>query len=199
MFAAEVGDESVFGSETAAVAEESSLPCVSESVSADNGGDDRARISGSSERATKFVNVLGRNLREETDDFCRSCLGFAGTSGTSGNSGGEALVNADSVPSCQLEDIEGFRERGETPFPTLFDPSDESPTGDVLGELSTGDDAISGRIEAGFVLTDSCGRNRAAPGYRMLGGRTGCSKMELWFGDQYNSPLPGPASGWRQR
>jgi hypothetical protein len=186
--------------EEARLFDESSRLCVSKSLCADKGGDDRARICGSSERGREIGNVLGRNLREETDDFCRACLGFTGISGMSGmldNSEVGALVYAASVPSCKLEDIEGFRERGETPLLMLSDLLEESPIGDTLDELSAGDVVISGRIELVFmlVLIHNCGRGRAGPGYRMLGGRTGCSRRELSFGDQYNSPLPGPASG----
>lgn len=110
---------------------------------------------------------MGRNLREETDDFCRSCLDLTGVSGISGifdRSGAVVLVNAASVPGCKVEAREGFRERGETPLRMLFDLLDDSSTGDTLGELSTGDVAISGRIELGFVLIRSCGRVRAGPG-----------------------------------
>jgi hypothetical protein len=122
-------------------------------------------------------------------------LGILGTGGTA-----EGLVNAASIPGCRVEVSDGFLDKGEISLLKLIDrvAPVESSTGDTLGDVSVPADVaaiIDGLIEFVCVLRCSCGLTLVGPGYRILGGRTGVSKRELSFGDQYNSPFPGPASG----
>jgi hypothetical protein len=56
------------------------------------GGDARARICGSSDKGSDTVQALGRNFRDETDDFCLVWLGFVGDSAISGRTGANGLV-----------------------------------------------------------------------------------------------------------
>lgn len=128
--------------------------------------------------------------------------GISGILGTGGTA--EGLVNAASVPGCSVEVRDGFLDKGEISLLKLTDrvaPA-ESSTGDTLGDVSVPTDVaamIDGLIEFVCVFRCSCGLTLVGPGYRILGGRTGVSNRELSLGDQYNSPFPGPASGWRQR